>query len=78
MKELAFFKRTARVKPFFNEDHRKARLAWVTERIQWTKTYWRAMLWTDEIAMQCLGQAHRKVTRRKGEEYDPDSIKYEF
>jgi hypothetical protein len=78
LKELGFNKRSARVKPFLNEQHQKARLEWVTDRLHWTTDDWRCMLWTDETAMQCLGQVHGKVTRRKGEEYEPDCVQYKF
>jgi hypothetical protein len=78
LKELAFHKRSARVKPFLNEKHRRARLQWVRDRLHWTKYDWRCMLWTDKTAMQCLGQVHGKVTRRKGEEYEPVCYQYKY
>jgi hypothetical protein len=71
-------RRHARIKPFLSEAHRQARLEWCRERLGWTVEQWRSVLWTDETAMQVLGQARGYVTRRPGEEFLLDCIMPKF
>ncbi len=73
-----FNRRHAQVKSLLNEKHRRKRLKWAQERLHWDIPKWRSILWTDETAMQVLGQSRGMVTRRKGKEYDFDCIEPRF
>ena len=71
---LGFRRRVARIKPPISENDRVTRLAWAHEHLNWTLEQWSKILWTAETWI--TGGAHRRqyVTRRTGEEWNPDCI----
>lgn len=90
MKKEGIFRRLARKKPPISEKNRLLRLAWAMEHVNWTRTQWNLILWTDEtwvtdgrhtrsversLRFLALTDCFRTwISRRVGEENDPDCI----
>lgn len=73
-KHEGFTRRTALKKPVLTEAHKKARLAWAEEHINWTWDQWQWIFWTDETWVNPGKHKKVKVTRRVGEVLHPDCL----
>ncbi|CAO3692986.1 unnamed protein product [Rhizopus stolonifer] len=49
---MKMHKQSAAKKPFINEDHRKAKLAFAKEHRNWSLEQWRKVIWTDESSVE--------------------------
>lgn len=74
LRRLGFSRRIARRKPPIDEDIRDLRLEWAHLHKDWAFEQWAQILWTDETWV--TGGTHRRqfMTRRVGEELNPDCI----
>lgn len=74
--ENGYHRRIARRKPFLTAATVKKRLEWVRKNMG---TDWNKVVWTDEVKIE-LGEmpGHRRVTRRPGEEFLPETIQPTF
>ena len=72
--QRGYHRRVALRKPPITETNRVIRLTWAYEHLQWSHEQWATILWSDETWV--TGGSHRKtfVTRRAGEELNPDCI----
>ncbi|KAG1052377.1 hypothetical protein G6F43_005485 [Rhizopus delemar] len=62
-------------KPRLTAGHRKSRLCWSKERINWTEDHWRNVVWSDELHACMKGSKRRKrVLRKEGGRYDERNI----
>jgi hypothetical protein len=63
---------SARKKPLFQNRHKKARLRFATTHRDKDRTFWRNVLWSDEIKRELFGHNdYRYVWRKKGEACKP-------
>lgn len=67
-------RRMARFKPPISEANRIKRLQWAHEHLHWTREQWSSILWSDETWVTDGRHTRTWVTRRVGEEYNPDCI----
>ena len=74
-KLIGYYRRIARKKLPISEENRLRRLAWAIEHENWTREQWNTILWIDETWVTSGKHTKTWVTRRAGEEYDPDCIK---
>ena len=73
-KHEGFARRTALKKPVLTEAHKKARLTWAEEHINWTWEQWKWIFWTDETWVNPGKHKKTKITRRIGEVLHPDCL----
>lgn len=67
--------RVARKKPLLTERHKRIRLEWAKDKINWTMAEWNKILWSDESKFNLFGSDGRVyVRRRMGEEYLPECV----
>ncbi|EED14496.1 transposable element Tc1 transposase, putative [Talaromyces stipitatus ATCC 10500] len=62
-------------KPDLSPEHRRQRLIWALEHVNWTIEQWNKILWTDEtwVTSECHTRIY--VTRTTGEEYDDTCLR---
>ncbi|EIE86775.1 hypothetical protein RO3G_11486 [Rhizopus delemar RA 99-880] len=62
-------------KPRLTARHRKSRLRWAKEHLNWTEGQWRSVVWSDESRFCVEGSKRgKRVLRKKGERYDERNI----
>lgn len=71
LKELGFGSYFSAHKPKLTEAHRKKRLRWAKERVNWTPEDWKRVVWSDESRFEVEGyQGGARVLRKVGERYE--------
>ena len=71
--DAKIYGRAARKKPWISEKHRKARLTWCKNRLNWTPVQWGNVLWSDESKFCLFGsKGCQRVWRRSGEALRPE------
>ncbi|KAG1451103.1 hypothetical protein G6F46_010265 [Rhizopus delemar] len=62
-------------KPRLTARHRKSRLRWTKEHLNWTGDQWRNVVWSDELR-SCMEGSKRgkRILRKEGNRYDERSI----
>ena len=79
LKAAGYLRLKARRKPFLNERHKKARLAWAREYKEWTMNVWLRVIWTDEATFETgLDSRSCYVTRRKRNAFEARYLKPTF
>lgn len=68
-KKESYGRRVATTKPLLTDLHKKARLAWAEEHLNWTAEMWARVIWTDECAFSAAGFGKTYVTRLPEEKY---------
>ena len=62
-------------KPRLTARHRKSRLRWAKEHLNWTEDQWRSVVWSDESRFCVEGSKRgKRVLRKEGERYDERNI----
>ncbi|KAG1600267.1 hypothetical protein G6F47_004757 [Rhizopus delemar] len=62
-------------KPRLTARHRKSRLRWAKEHLNWTEDQWRSVVWSDESRFCVEGSKRgKRVLRKEGERYDKRDI----
>ncbi|KAG1487999.1 hypothetical protein G6F54_012320 [Rhizopus delemar] len=62
-------------KPRLTTRHRKSRLRWAKEHLNWTEDQWRSVVWSDESRFCVEGSKRgKRVLRKEGERYDERNI----
>lgn len=74
LRRLGYRRYVAYRKPPISDKNRQLRLQFAYEHVNWTQDQWADILWSDETWI--TGGRHRKtyITRKKGEELDPDCV----
>ena len=73
---MRIHKQSAARKPFINEKHRKARLAFAKEHKNWTLEQWQKIIWTDESSVEIGKDVGRhEVWRESFEKYTRSCLK---
>ncbi|KAG1151992.1 hypothetical protein G6F37_000681 [Rhizopus arrhizus] len=73
--QLDFKSYRAAHKPRWTARHRKIKLQWAKEHINWTKGQWRNVVWSDKSHFCVEGRKRgKRVLRKEGERYDERSI----
>ncbi|KAG1454504.1 hypothetical protein G6F55_007572 [Rhizopus delemar] len=61
--------------PRLTARHRKSRLRWAKEHLNWTEDQWRSVVWSDESRFCVEGSKRgKRVLRKEGERYDERNI----
>lgn len=63
-----YARRTALQKPALTEKHKKERLKWAEEHLNWSEEQWWSILWSDETWVTRGSHRRSLVTLKKGEE----------
>ncbi|MBM6387040.1 MAG: hypothetical protein JSY10_24095 [Paenibacillus sp.] len=59
------------------ENHKRARLIWAKERVNWTEDQWYNITWSDESRFTLKGNFHgRKALRKVSERYEDSTVKW--
>ena len=74
MRKEGIFRRLARHKPPISEKNRLLRLAFAHAHLNWTRNQWNTILWTDETWVTSGFHTRVWISRRVGQEYDPDCV----
>lgn len=74
LEKEGFHRRLGRRKPPISVKNRALRLAWAHEHLNWTRSQWDYILWTDETWIKDGKHTRTWVTRQTGEEFDPTCI----
>ncbi|KAG1443034.1 hypothetical protein G6F55_012791 [Rhizopus delemar] len=62
-------------KPRLTARHRKSRLHWAKEHLNWTEDQWRSVVWSDESRFCVEGSKRgKRVLRKEEERYDERNI----
>jgi len=74
LRQNGFRRCVALAKPPISEANAKIRLTWTRQHVHWSEEQWSKILWTDETWV--TGGRHQKqwITRRPGEELDPNCV----
>ena len=76
LSRMNFKSRVAAKKPALKPRHKDSRLAWVKERLNWTKDDWNKVVWSDEATFTSKSaSAGTKVIREDGGRYEERHIK---
>jgi hypothetical protein len=75
-KKEGFVRRLSRKKPPLTEEHRRKRLEWAQEHLNWIDEQWDTILWSDETWAQPGKHTRIWITRRIGESevYNKDCV----
>ena len=73
---MNFKSRAIAKKPALKPRHKDLCLAWVKERLNWTKDDWNKVVWSDEAKFTLKSaSAGTRVIRKDGERYEERHIK---
>lgn len=74
MKQLDLKSYSPRFKAGMNEKQKAKRLQWCKERVNWTDSDWRKVIWSDESRFKLVGHDGRqRVIRKAGEDLTTDT-----
>lgn len=73
--KVGLHRRVARQKPYISDKNVQKRKDWAEDHKAFRESDWRRVIWTDEVLFKPGERKGRVwVTRRVGEEYDPDCV----
>jgi hypothetical protein len=74
LQKEGYSRHRARAKPLLPKEQKERRLQWALDHIAWSDRQWARVIWTDEASFCCryFGQVY--VTRKIGEEFNPDCL----
>jgi transposase len=69
------------MKPALTDKHKKRRLAWAKDKVDWTNEQWRSVIWSDESRFTVMGndggvRVLRKVNERYEERHIVSTVKF--
>ncbi|EEA20407.1 transposable element tc1 transposase, putative [Talaromyces marneffei ATCC 18224] len=75
LKKRGYTRCKALRKPPLSDEHKRVRLAWALEHVNWTIEQWNRILWTDETWVTSGFHKRIWVTRKAGEELDDTCLR---